>query len=324
MKKFFKRLIILILVAVIAVGAIFHKRILLGYGIAEKYISLKDEIPNTKNVDITSISNSMNYKDIVYKDTNGVKLTLDIYSPLKNVYKKSPVILYVHGGSWVYGDKSLPEVLTPVLDTFRDQGYTIISTSYELMRNKEDFNKQVCDVKDTIRWIYKNADTYNFDTDEIGMIGFSSGAHLSLMAAYSPNDDFTDDTSLSSYPSKVKYLVDFAGPTDLSLLNTTNLNFDLNKVFSSVRNRESVINKFNPINYVSKDDPNTLIIHSKSDKTVPFESAEKLYEKCQEENSKAEFIALNNSGHDLSGISSDDIVAISKGLFMFIVSNSPL
>lgn len=324
MKKFFKRLIILILVAVIAVGAIFHKRILLSYGIAQKYLYLKDEIPNSKNVDITSISNSMNYKDIVYKDTNGVKLTLDIYSPLKNVYKKSPVILYVHGGSWVYGDKSLPEVLTPVLDTFREQGYTIISTSYELMRNKEDFNKQVCDVKDTIRWIYKNADTYNFDTNEIGMIGFSSGAHLSLMAAYSPNDDFTDDTFLSSYPSKVKYLVDFAGPTDLSLLNTTNLNFDLNKVFSSIRNRESVINRFNPINYVSQDDPDTLIIHSKSDKIVPFESAEKLYEKCQDANSNAEFIVLNNSGHDLSGISSDDIIAISKGLFTFIVSNSPL
>lgn len=324
MKKFFKRLIIVILIAAIAAGAVFHKRIFLCFGIAQKYISLKDKISNSDNIDISSTSSSMNYKDVVYKDTNGVKLTLDIYSPINNVYKKSPVILYVHGGSWVYGDKSLPEALSPVLDTFREQGYTIISTSYELMRNKEDFNKQVCDVKDTIRWIYKNADTYNLDTDEIGMIGLSSGAHLSLMAAYSPNDSFTDDSSLSSYPSKVKYLVDFAGPTDLSLLNTDNLNFDLNKVFSSVKNRESIINRFNPINYVSKDDPDTLIIHSKSDKIVPFESAEKLYEKSQEENAKSKFIALSGSAHDLSGISSDDIIAISKGLFVFIVSNSPL
>jgi len=315
---------IIILIAIIAFFMIFHKRIFLCYGIAQKYISLKDEISKSENIDITSVSDSMSHKDIVYKDTNGVKLTLDIYGPIKNVYTKSPVILYVHGGSWVYGNKALPEALTPVLDTFREQGYTIISTSYELMRKKEDFNKQVCDIKDTIRWIYKNSNTYNFDTDEIGMIGLSSGAHLSLMAAYSSNDEFVDDTSLISYPSHIKYLIDFAGPTDLSLLKTDNLNFDLNKVFSSVKNKESTINKFNPINYVSEDDPNTLIIHSKSDKIVPFESAEKLYEKCEEKKAKSKFIALNGSAHDLSVISTDDIVAISKGLFVFIVSNSPL
>lgn len=324
MKKFFKRLFITIILLLIVLFAVFHKRLFLCYGIAEKYFSLKDEINSSYDVDITSVANSMNHKDVVYKDTNGVQLTLDIYGPINNVYKSSPVILYVHGGSWVYGDKALPEALTPVLDTFREQGYTIISTSYELMRNKEDFNKQVSDVKDTIRWIYKNADTYNFDTDEIGMIGLSSGAHLSLMAAYSPADEFTDDTALSSYPSKVKYLIDFAGPTDLSLINTTNLNFDLNKIFSSVKDKNATIDKFNPINYVSKDDPDTLIIHSRSDQTVPFESAEKLYEKCEEENAKSKFIALNGSAHDLSGISTDDIVAISKGLFVFIVSNSPL
>ena len=160
---------------------IFHKRIFLCYGIAQKYISLKDEISNTENVDITSVADSMSHKDIVYKDTNGVPLTLDIYGPIKNVYKESPVILYVHGGSWVYGDKALPEALSPVLDTFREQGYTIISTSYELMRNKEDFNKQVCDVKDTIRWIFtKMLILITLITDEIGMIGLSSGAHLSL------------------------------------------------------------------------------------------------------------------------------------------------
>lgn len=324
MLKFIKRLFFIIILLLVVLFTIFHKRIFLCYGIAEKYLSLKDQIDSNYSVDITSVAQSMNYKDVVYKDTNGVKLTLDIYGPKKNVYKSSPVILYVHGGSWVYGDKALPEALTPVLDTFREQGYTIISTSYELMRNKEDFNKQVSDVKDTIRWIYKNADTYNFDTDEIGMIGISSGAHLSLMAAYSSDNEFTDDPSLSSFSSKVKYLIDFAGPTDLGLIKTDNLNFDLKKIFLSVKDREATINKFNPINYVSKNDPATLIIHSKSDQIVPFASAEKLYEKCQEQNAKSKFIELNGSAHDLSTFSIDDIVAISKGLFVFIVSNSPL
>ena len=324
MKKFFKRLFLLLLAIIICTTLIFHKRILLLYGITSKYISMEKEIDSmNSDFNIEPITD-IDYKDIIYKNTNGVPLTLDIYSPLKKIYKKSPVILYVHGGSWVYGDKSLPAALTPVLDTFREQGYTIISTSYELMKNEENFSKQVSDIKDTIRWIYKNASQYNIDTNEIGLFGISSGAHLSLMAAYSDNNDFTDDEELKNYPCNIKYLIDFAGPTDLSLLNTTDLNFDLSKIFSSISNKEKIIKEFNPINYVDSDIPETLIIHSKSDTLVPFESSEKLYEKCNEVKANSKLIPLNGSSHDLSEILSDDVINISKGLLFFVISNSPL
>lgn len=324
MKKLFKRLFLVLLAAIICTTAVFHKRILLIYGIASKYISLEKEIDSmNQNFSIQPIE-KIDYKDVTYKNTNNVPLTLDIYSPLKNVYKKSPVILYVHGGSWVYGDKSLPTALTPVLDTFREQGYTIISTSYELMRNKENFEKQVSDIKDTLRWINKNAEQYNFDTDEIGLFGISSGAHLSMMAAYTDNNSFTDSDELKDYPCKVKYLIDFAGPTDLSLIDTANLNFDLKKVFNSVSDRDKTIQEFNPINYVNSSIPETLIIHSKSDALVPFKSSEELAEKCDQVKAQAKLIALNSSSHDLSEISTDDIINISKGLLFFVISNSPL
>lgn len=324
MKKFFKIFTLTIIIALSILLIIFHQKILLCYGIAEKYISLKNNIQSTKELDIETISTSMDYRDIVYKNTNNVPLTLDIYGPLKQVYKSSPVILYVHGGSWAYGDKSIPEELMPVLDTFREQGYTIISTSYELMRDNENFEKQIADVKDTIRWIYKNKDTYNFDTNEIGILGVSSGAHLSLMAAYSDSDEFIDDIDLSKYPSKIKYLIDFSGPTDLSILNTNDLNYDLSNIFSSISDRSKIIEEYNPINYVNSSIPNTLIIHSKSDDIVPYESSEKLYEKCKSVDANAHLITLELSSHNLSDISSNDILSISKGLLKFIILNSPL
>ncbi|WP_294153106.1 alpha/beta hydrolase [uncultured Clostridium sp.] len=324
MKKLFKRLFLVLLAVIICTTAVFHKRILLMYGIVSKYISLEKEIDSmNQNFSIQPIE-KIDYKDVIYKNTNNVPLTLDIYSPIKNIYKKSPVILYVHGGSWVYGDKSLPTALTPVLDTFREQGYTIISTSYELMRDKENFSKQVSDIKDTIRWINKNAEKYSLDTDEIGVFGISSGAHLSMMASYTSNSDFIDSDELKNYPCNVKYLIDFAGPTDLSLIDTTNLNFDLSKIFNSVSNKESTIQKFNPINYVNPYIPETLIIHSKSDNIVPFQSSKKLAEKCQQVKAHSKLISLNSSSHDLSEISSDDIINVSKGLLFFVISNSPL
>lgn len=297
---------------------------MLTYKIAYKYISLQNHKWNSQTLPSDNLSTSTSYKDIVYKNTNNVPLKLDIYLPTKQVYKLSPVILYVHGGSWAYGDKSIPSTLSPILDTFREEGYTIISTSYELMRNKENFEKQISDVKDTIRWIYKNNSTYGLNTNEIGILGISSGAHLSLLASYSDDDEFIDDDDLSNYSSKIKYLIDFAGPTDLNFLNTANLNYDLSKIFISISNKEDLTKKYNPINYVKKSNPNTLIIHSNLDATVPYESSKELYDKCIQENANAQLITLNSSVHDLSNISSDDITSISQGLLKFVILNSPL
>lgn len=324
MKKFIKLFFSITLILLIAFSIIFHKRLLLAYRIIDKYILSKDSVFTSQEFNVNNALNSMNYKDITYKNTSNVPLTLDIYGPTRQVYKSSPVLLYVHGGSFAYGDKSIPDAISPILDTFRDQGYTIISTSYELMKDKESFSKQISDVKDTIRWIHKNNSTYNLDTDEIGVIGISSGAYLSLMASYSGDNEFIDDPELSKYPSKIKYLIDFAGPTNLNLLNTYNLNYDLLKIFKSIKNKDDLTKKYNPIDYVNSKIPNTLIIHSNSDAMVPYESSEELYEKCNQVNAKAKLITLNSSAHDLSTISNDDIVSISKGLATFVIFNSPL
>jgi acetyl esterase/lipase len=324
MKKFFKKLSLIFIITFAILVIIFHKRIILTYEIANKYLTLKNQTWTTKEVNFEILSKSVSYKDVVYKNTNGVPLTLDIYAPLKQVYKTSPVLLYVHGGSFAYGNKNIPDTLSPILDTFREQGYTIISTSYELMKNKENFNKQISDIKDTLRWVYKNKSDYNFDTDDIGVIGISSGAYLSLMAGYSNEADFKDDAELSNYSSKIKYLIDFAGPTDLSLLNTDDLNYDLSKIFSSIKNKDDLVHKFNPIDYVNSNSPSTLIIHSNLDSTVPYESSKKLYNQLITKKSNADLITLNSNVHDLSSITDDDIVTISKGLLKFIIFNSPL
>lgn len=323
-KKFY--IFVTIILIIFSVLFLFRHKINLAYTIISKYVTLYKNGSSNNFEDISADTlNNMDIKDIKYKETYGVPLNLDIYSPFKKVYDSSPVIIFVHGGSWAYGDKSLPYAMNPILDTFRESGYTIISVDYQLMREKENFEKQISDVKDVIRWVYKNKNTYNFDTSEIGLLGISAGSHLALMAGYSDNSSFTDDDTLKNYPSKVKYIIDFSGPTDLSLLDTSNLNYDLKKIFNSVDDTDTLISKYNPINYVNKDIPNTLIIHSKNDSFVPYASSEKLYQRClQEEDVSASLITLNDADHDFSGISKNDIISLSKGLVYFVLKNSPL
>ncbi|WP_244835252.1 alpha/beta hydrolase [Clostridium sp. BJN0001] len=323
-KKFLYIFSIILIILSSTIFLIRHK-INLSYKIISKYIILYKTEKQTNFKDISaSTLNDINIKDIKYKETSGVSLNLDIYSPTKEVYRSSPVLIFIHGGSWAYGDKSLPDTLLPIFDTFRECGYTVISVDYQLMREKENFEKQISDVKDVIRWVYKNKNTYNFNTSEIGLLGISSGAHLALMAGYSDSSSFTDDPSLRTYPSKVKYIIDFSGPTDLSLLDTTNLNYDLKKIFDSIDDTDEVMSKYNPINYINKDTPDTLIIHSKNDSFVPYLSSEKLYKRCTlEDNVSAKLITLNDAEHDLSSISKNDIISLSKGLIYFILKNSP-
>ncbi|MBE6053236.1 MAG: alpha/beta hydrolase [Clostridium sartagoforme] len=326
MKKFFKILGITMLVIVLSLGIFafsIKDKIKLTLNILDKYSEFVEENNLLTDSSISISQESIkDYEEIQYKNTNGVPLTLDIYRARKELKNGSPVIIYVHGGSWVYGNKEIPNAISPLLDAFRDEGYVIISTSYELMRGEEKFSKQISDVKDTIRWVHKNKELYNFNANKIGVIGASSGAHLSLMAAYSDNDDFTDDEDLKNYPSNVKYLIDFFGPTDLNTLDMNNVNWDLEQIINSVgNNREEVLNKYSPINYVNKNEPNTLIIHSIKDSIVPYENAEELYSELIDNKNKVSFITLEGATHDFSEFDMEEIVSVGTKLLEFILKN---
>lgn len=326
MKKFFKVLGIAMLLIILASGIfafLIRDKIRLTFNILNKYSEFVEEAniltDNSIYIEQESIKD---YKEVEYKNTNGVPLTLDIFNAKKDLKNGSPVIVYVHGGSWVYGNKEIPDVISPLLDAFREEGYAIISTSYELMRGEENFNKQISDVKDTIRWIHKNKEEYNFNENKIGIIGASSGAHLSLMAAYSRNDEFIDDEELKNYPSKVKYLIDFFGPTDLNTLDMNNVNWDLEQIINSVGDeKEEILNKYSPINYVDKNEPNTLIIHSRKDSIVPYENAENLYEELINKKNKVNIITLEGATHDFSEFDMEEIIAVGAKLLEFIVKN---
>lgn len=285
----------------------------------EEYINSDSSIFNDEKLDKI---NSIDYTDLEYKNTNGKSLRLDMYGPEKILSKGSPVIIYVHGGGWAYGTKDIPEELKLTLKPFREEGYTIISVEYELMINEEIFDKQVSDIKDVIRWVYKNKDIYDFDVDNIGIIGASSGAHLSMMAAYSEDEEFIDSYELKDYPSKVKYIIDIFGPTDLSTLEENAENFEVDKIIlNSNRNKEEIINQFSPINYIDKRETNTLIIHSKSDNLVPYINAEKLYYKLKENKSKVEILTLNEASHDFSNINNEEFFEIGLKILKYIAKN---
>lgn len=328
MKKFFKYIFLILIIFILSFGFIFRNRISLYFNVIKTIAQLKDNFSslptNSDFLNTTIASDSFTTKNIEYKNTNGVPLTLDIYGPHTQPKNGSPIIMYIHGGSWIYGNKDLPAPLTPLLNSFREQGYSIISVDYELLSNDINFEKQVSDVKDAIRWVSKNKDEYNFNTDEIGLIGVSSGAHLSLMAGYTDNSEFIDEKELSSYPCDVKYILDFFGPTDLSTLDINSAGSEFDNLLSQINNKSSIIDKYSPINYLKKGLPSTLIVHSESDTLVPYSNSLDLYEKSYSLGNKVKLVTAKELNHDLSNLNAEDAGLIAINVLNFLVKNSPL
>lgn len=283
-------------------------------------IKLSDSLPTISNDFYNEPIENITYKDLVFKKRDNKELTLDIYTN-KEANEATPVIIYVFGNGWMYGDKVIPSAIESIIDLLKDEGYAVISTSYELMDDEVILEEQISDVKDTIRWVYKNKDKYNFDVNNIGIIGPSAGAQLSMMAAFSHDDEFIGDQSLKSYSSKVKYIIDLFGPARLSKVNLSVGPEEVVEKFSD-NDIEKLSKEFSPIEYVREDLPNTLIIHSLKDNIVPYETSVELYETALKYNNKFELYTLQNCTHYLENLSNTEALNLYMKIVDYILSET--
>ena len=322
-KKIIITNIVTILLTVIVIAIYYKGPLLITYNVIKELKDDNKSVATLNNLTDYYASAAMDIKKLKFKDTKNQNVFMDLFlSKVEN--KKSPVVIYVHGGSWVYGDNGIPMDLDPILKAFNEQGFTIISLSYELLEKDVPLSNPVSDVKDAIRWVYKNKDKYNFDTDEIGLLGVSSGAHLSLLAAYSDDEDFIDDDSLSSYSSKVNYVIDVFGPTELSSLDFSILDEDIKEDIKELKNIDLINEVYSPIYYIRKDAPKTLIIHCKNDDIVPYSNATDLYISLLKAGSKSKLLSLESGNHTFENFNKEEIVALIYETLKFISNNTKL
>lgn len=272
--------------------------------------------------------------DITYKTVDGLELKLDLYQPLSGTPDKFPVMVYIHGGGWAMGDKSEihQDYRKDLMEAFLAKGYAVISIDYRLTDlENTHFPAPLIDCKDAVRWIYKHADHYQLDADQIGLWGSSAGANLALLIAYSADTDFSGDAELSGYPAKVKYVLNHYGPVDLNKLFRPKIsNFILWLVKKFARRKYELrqsrlssfsgmdlqrqkaevsgfIARFSPVNYISAGAVPTFTIHGDHDETVPVRQARLIDAMLAKFHVQRHLIIYAGEGHGLKTLSQDQI-----------------
>ncbi len=273
--------------------------------------------------------------DIPYKRVSQERdLKLDIYLPEGASKAKFPVVVFLHGGGWLAGNKESigNSYKVKQLQALIEEGYAVVSVEYRLVNVTDiHFPTPIEDCKDAIRWIRKNAENYSLDSHNIGVWGTSAGGHLGLLTAYSSDDKFEGDPELKKYSARLNYVMDNFGPTELNLLLKPEISWFSRFLYkfssgekydewaslfaaltgltfkSAKEQLREACNLYSPVEYIGNHCVPTLVHHGDADTLVPIEQSELLVQRLSEKNIEHEFYIFKGATHSFRDLKEDDI-----------------
>ncbi|MDR1398824.1 MAG: alpha/beta hydrolase [Treponema sp.] len=223
------------------------------------------------------------YKDVSYGPHE--RNLIDISIPVEAAASQG-VILFIHGGIWMYGGKENYPVF---LDGFRDR-FTVASMSHRYIDETTHITDLMDDVSAAVSFLRDFSTQNNANPGKLIIMGHSSGAHLAMLYAYQQYET-------SSIP--IALCVSMAGPSDLGdiafLYNFKKMggekffyqlaeklsgyhvvDGDVTSEGYSESGRE-MLAAISPLSFVSPDSPPTIIVHDAADTLVPYANSAALH-----------------------------------------------
>lgn len=220
------------------------------------------------NLDITT---DIQYGENLNYDGTNQDLFLDLYQPSGDSQTDRPLIIFIHGGSFVFGSKSGLDVV-PLANSFAKKGYVTSSISYRLGMNNifsgtgpssndasEAVMRATQDARAAVRFFKKSVaienNPYGIDTTNIFLVGSSAGGFTALNLAYLDQ--------VSEIPS-------FINMSDASLTGGLEGNSGNQGYTSDVKAVVSLAGAIGDTSWMSNNSTPILSFHGDQDATVPF------------------------------------------------------
>jgi acetyl esterase/lipase len=151
--------------------------------------------------------------DLAYASTSAAE-ALDVWLP-SAAPRPYPLVIFVHGGGWVRGDKrDVDPKVVPLLE----RGFAVASVNYRLS-DQAHFPAPVQDVRAAVRYLRSHAPEHGIDPDRFAVWGESAGANMAaLLGTTGSRRTIFDDPALGNptTTASVEAVVEWYGPIDLA------------------------------------------------------------------------------------------------------------
>jgi acetyl esterase/lipase len=245
------------------------------------------------------------FTDLAYADQSEAQ-KLDLYLPTTGD-GPFPVVVMVHGGGFMFGDKADGAGLTGV-DQLLEAGYAVSSINYRLS-GEATWPAQINDAKAAVRYLRANAAQYNLDPEHFGAWGASAGGNLVAMLGTTCDVAELEGAELGNadQSSCVQAVVDWFGPIDFLAMDAQFAGTECPATHDAADSPESmlvgapiqtvpeIVATTNPMNYIDATDAPFLIQHGSADCNIPPVQGQNLADALGAE--RATYTLIDGAGH---------------------------
>jgi acetyl esterase/lipase len=253
-------------------------------------------------------------KNVPYGMYSGLALLMDVHHPTN---PNGMGLIVVPGSGWNSSQAYDAQPLTALRSSIRffvpkllDAGYTLFVVNH---RNGPRFHypAAVEDVERAVRYVRYNAKTYGIDPNQMGAVGYSSGAHLvAMLGVLDGKGEAQDPDPVNRASARVQCVVAAATPTDLEHFDAGAGIPNVALFMGQIRPRTgsepdpvavSAYREASPIVHVSASAAPLLLLHGDADQVVPFHQAETMLEVMKKAGGDVKLIRLAGGGHGFAG-----------------------
>jgi acetyl esterase/lipase len=216
-----------------------------------------------------------------YREGASKQWTLDLAMPKDSPGKPRPLIVVIHGGGWLEGDKSSfasreHGVPGNIVD-FAALGFVAATINYRLSA-EAPYPAALQDCQTALRWLRAHAGEYHIDPNRVGVYGNSAGGHLALLLGMPTKDEVGKVADPSGEQSgRVQAVVSDSGPIDLLYQHQHNCLRQVVEQFMGgppEGTRAENYRRVSPIHRISAETAPLLLIYGAADEQVPVETAD--------------------------------------------------
>lgn len=263
------------------------------------------------------------HRDVPYVDDGDEAHLLDVYTPSAGAHG-APVMLFVHGGAWVFGSKRGQGL--PMLHELAARGWVCVTCNYRLSP-AATWPDHVVDVKRALAWTRTHAHEYGGDPVRfLAISGNSAGGHLAALSALAWNEavwqpgfeeaDTRVDACVSLYG-----VLETTGDPELAGRQGRAVTVLLERAVmkASLADARAVYEAASPLHRLRADAPPFLVLHGTKDSLVPVGVARAFVEAFRRETGAGVcYVELPGAQHAFDLLCSPRARATTRGIARYL------